>query len=39
MSIKDQVIAIIAEQAMLEQIFPDGVCDFDQPDVGLPSGW
>ena len=28
-----------AEQAMLEQIFPDGVCDFDQPDVGLPSGW
>jgi hypothetical protein len=28
-----------AEQAMLEQIFPDGVCDFDQPDVGLPPGW
>jgi len=27
------------EQAMLEQIFPDGVCDFDQPDVGLPLGW
>ena len=27
------------EQAMLEQIFPDGVCDFDQPDVGLPPGW
>ena len=28
-----------AEQAMLEQIFPDGVCDFDQPDAGLPPGW
>jgi hypothetical protein len=27
------------EQAMLEQIFPDGVCDFDRPDVGLPPGW
>lgn len=29
----------LAEQAMLEQIFPDGVCDFDQPDAGLPPGW
>jgi hypothetical protein len=29
----------VAEQVMLEQIFPDGVCDFDQPDVGLPAGW
>ena len=28
-----------AEQAMLGQIFPDGVCDFGQPDVGLPPGW
>jgi hypothetical protein len=27
------------EQAILEQIFPDGVCDFDQPDAGLPPGW
>ncbi len=27
------------EQAMLEKIFPDGVCDFSQPDVGLPPGW
>ncbi|MCJ7558116.1 MAG: DUF6351 family protein, partial [Gammaproteobacteria bacterium] len=27
------------EQAKLEQIFPDGVCDFDQPDAGLPPGW
>jgi hypothetical protein len=27
------------EQAMLEQIFPDGVCDFNQPDAGLPPGW
>jgi len=28
-----------AEQAMLEAIFPDGVCDFSQPDAGLPPGW
>jgi hypothetical protein len=28
-----------AEQAMLEGIFPDGVCDFSQPDAGLPPGW
>jgi hypothetical protein len=28
-----------AEQAMLGQIFPDGVCDFSQPDAGLPPGW
>ena len=27
------------EQAMLEAIFPDGVCDFGQPDIGLPSGF
>ena len=27
------------EQAALEKIFPDGVCDFSQPDVGLPPGW
>jgi len=27
------------EQVMLENIFPDGVCDFSQPDVGLPPGW
>lgn len=27
------------EQAHLEQIFPDGVCDFSKPDVGLPPGW
>ncbi len=26
-----------AEVAALETIFPDGVCDFDQPDVGLPA--
>ena len=24
------------EQARLEQVFPDGVCDFSEPDVGLP---
>lgn len=28
-----------AEQAMLEQIFPTGVCDYDQPGAGLPPGW
>ncbi|MGW8319655.1 MAG: DUF6351 family protein, partial [Candidatus Promineifilaceae bacterium] len=28
-----------AQEAMLESIFPDGVCDFSQPDVGLPPGW
>jgi hypothetical protein len=27
------------EQFMLEQIFPSGVCDFSQPDAGLPPGW
>ncbi|MAT98977.1 MAG: hypothetical protein CL608_17675 [Anaerolineaceae bacterium] len=27
------------EQARLEQIFPDGVCDFNMPDRGLPPGW
>jgi hypothetical protein len=27
------------EQTMLESIFPDGVCDFSQPDAGLPPGW
>jgi hypothetical protein len=28
-----------AQQVMLEQIFPNGVCDFSQPDAGLPPGW
>ena len=27
------------EQETLETIFPDGVCDFSQPDAGLPPGW
>ena len=27
------------EQAMLHQIFPSGVCDFSEPDAGLPPGW
>jgi hypothetical protein len=27
------------EKAILEHIFPDGVCDFSKPDVGLPPGW
>jgi hypothetical protein len=25
-----------AERARLEEIFPDGVCDYSKPDVGLP---
>ena len=29
-----------AAQAMqLQQIFPQGVCDYSKPDVGLPAGW
>jgi hypothetical protein len=27
------------EQLMLGIIFPTGVCDFSQPDAGLPPGW
>ena len=27
------------EQIQLEMIFPDGVCDFSKPDMGLPFGW
>ncbi len=27
------------EQATLERIFPSGVCDYAQPDQGLPAGW
>jgi hypothetical protein len=26
------------QQVMLEAIFPTGVCDFSQPDAGLPPG-
>jgi hypothetical protein len=29
----------LLQQLQLEQIFPEGVCDFAQPDAGLPSGW
>jgi len=28
-----------AQQAMLMQIFPQGVCNFSMPDAGLPPGW
>jgi hypothetical protein len=28
-----------AEHAMLQAIFPDGVCDFSLPDAGLPPDW
>ena len=28
-----------AEETMLGLIFPEGVCDFSQPDAGLPPGW
>jgi hypothetical protein len=24
---------------MLSAIFPQGVCDYSQPDAGLPPGW
>jgi hypothetical protein len=27
------------ERALLHAIFPGGVCDFSQPDAGLPAGW
>jgi hypothetical protein len=27
------------ERLMLNQIFPTGVCDFSQPDAGLPPDW
>jgi hypothetical protein len=27
-----------AERARLEQVFPDGVCDYTKPDVGKPRG-
>jgi len=27
------------EYAMLSTIFPDGVCEFNRPDAGLPPGW
>ncbi len=27
------------EIAQLEQIFPQGVCDYTKPDAGLPPGW
>ena len=29
----------VLQQLQLEQIFPEGVCDFAQPDAGLPIGW
>jgi hypothetical protein len=29
----------VAEVAMLMAIFPDGVCDYSEPDQGLPPGW
>jgi hypothetical protein len=29
----------LLQQIQLEQIFPEGVCDFEQPDTGLPLGW
>jgi hypothetical protein len=30
---------IPTQKLMLEQIFPQGVCDFSKPDAGLPPGW
>ena len=29
----------VLQQLQLEQIFPEGVWDFSQPDAGLPIGW
>jgi hypothetical protein len=29
----------LLQQLQLERIFPEGVCDFAQPDAGLPPGW
>jgi hypothetical protein len=26
-------------QDRLEEIFPDGVCDYTKGDVGRPAGW
>ncbi len=31
-------VEITAYKTQLEQIFPDGVCDYSQPDVGRPVG-
>jgi hypothetical protein len=28
-----------AETAILQNIFPQGVCDYSKPDVGLPPEW
>jgi hypothetical protein len=28
-----------SEVAMLERIFPTGVCDYSKSDVGLPPEW
>ncbi|HEU0197268.1 MAG TPA: DUF6351 family protein [Nevskiaceae bacterium] len=28
-----------AQQTELEDIFPQGVCDYTKPDQGLPAGW
>jgi hypothetical protein len=28
-----------AETAILRNIFPQGVCDYSKPDVGLPPEW
>ncbi|HRX62790.1 MAG TPA: DUF6351 family protein [Candidatus Competibacter sp.] len=28
-----------AQRILLAKIFPDGVCDYSQPDQGLPSEW
>jgi len=29
----------VFQMDQLELIFPEGICDFSQPDVGLPAGW
>ena len=29
----------LAQTTLLQRIFPQGVCDYSQPDQGLPPGW
>ncbi|MBE9545448.1 MAG: hypothetical protein IMF02_13200 [Proteobacteria bacterium] len=35
----DSIVIDGATQIRLEQIFPDGVCDYTKGDMGLPEGW
>ena len=35
----DPIVIDGATQTRLEEIFPDGVCDYTKGDVGRPAGW